>query len=380
MPIQPMSSQSKPAHAYADIPTPSFFGDTFSILQHRTSTLADDKRRAYAGSASTQGESIQFQESHSTYMGSLLPLEPLFPFRVPLGMSSHHDDSIFVLQKVASGRAVGYHHPEDTPGTSEWSKYRDIAQSHSSQFSAQHPRGRYDPTYDVRRNYGLYPTTNGTQTFVTDIYRGDSLTSKLSFPQLVACDPTNAPISQSVHSKKKGERSTIDISTLNTAFTSQSTHPDPQLRALLDIIPTTSFYLNQELEPRIDTPEAALILSKAGTPFLACNVRKDRSLLSLFVDSDENQCLFCFKAYPCPDRALGCVRKHLGHRPFSCGGELVGCTKCPATRLARFFTLRGVRDHINKQVNKDECPKCDSEPVRATNHATIAMHSSALEV
>ncbi|KAG8830633.1 hypothetical protein FRC17_004584 [Serendipita sp. 399] len=358
MPIQPMSSQSPPAHAYADIPMSSLFADIPSIVHHRTSTIADDNTRACAGSASTQGKSIQFQESLTTYMGFLLPLESPFPFRVPLGMSSHYDDSTFVPQKATGGGVVGYHNPGDTPGTSEWLNSRDITQSHSSQYSTQHPRGRHAPTYDVHRNHEPYPTTNGKQTFVTDIYRSGFLTSKLSFPQFMACDPANAPIPQSVHSKKKGERSKIDISTLTTAFTSQSTHPDPQLRALLDTIPTTSFYLKQELEPRMDTPEAALILSKAGAPFLACNVRKDQSLLFLFVDPDENQCLFCLKPYPCPDRALGCVRKHLGHRPFSCGGGLVGCTKCPTTRLARFFTLRGMRDHINKQVNKDECPKC----------------------
>jgi hypothetical protein len=50
--------------------------------------------------------------------------------------------------------------------------------------------------------------------------------------------------------------------------------------------------------------------------------------LNIFVDSVEKKCLLCGAPKTSMPRALGCVRSHLGLRPFTCPGPQKGCRKC----------------------------------------------------
>ncbi|KAG8834970.1 hypothetical protein FRC17_006066 [Serendipita sp. 399] len=135
-----------------------------------------------------------------------------------------------------------------------------------------------------------------------------------------------------IHRKKRGERNLVDESLLSTAFKEGSSYPDPQRRALFEMIPRLLFYQDQALEPTLDTAEARTILSAAGTPGLACDAPKRASIFALFLERESNRCLVCGKSHGTLERALGCVRMHLCHRPFACKGAGDGCNACAMSK------------------------------------------------
>ncbi|KAG9052180.1 hypothetical protein FS842_010362 [Serendipita sp. 407] len=182
---------------------------------------------------------------------------------------------------------------------------------------------------------------------------------------LLDVSPTSLPLAY-VHSKKKGERTAVDLSFLSHAFTEESSHPDAQKRALLVEFLRSGFYLNHEHEPRIGTVDAELIFYMAGVPLsLADDAPRNGSIFSPLVNIDTMTCLFCDKVHKSIERVIGCVRSHIGHRPFACGGDKDGCNSCTESRPARFFTGSHLRDHVSKKNNPDRCPLPDCKlPIR----------------
>ncbi|KAG8830632.1 hypothetical protein FRC17_004583 [Serendipita sp. 399] len=144
--------------------------------------------------------------------------------------------------------------------------------------------------------------------------------------------PATSPPVVRAFQRKKGERSTVDMPALSHAFTVESPYPDTQRRAMLEEILASPFYLNNEHEPQLGTPEADFVLIMAGACSLANEVPRKGSLYSLLVKSDTKTCLICNKPCGVMARALGCVRKHLGHRPFVCRGEIDLCKQCTNSR------------------------------------------------
>jgi hypothetical protein len=109
---------------------------------------------------------------------------------------------------------------------------------------------------------------------------------------------------------------------LDTLFTAQSDRPNEYLRQCLNRIRVASFYLQGEHEPTQNTPDGLAILQT--TPLSSS--RSDPSIYRIFLDG--TLCLMCGEEKKSVPRAVGCVRKHLDHRPFRCRGQLDGCENC----------------------------------------------------
>jgi hypothetical protein len=127
------------------------------------------------------------------------------------------------------------------------------------------------------------------------------------------------------------QRSRVDFSFLEAVFTDQSGHPNERLRSLLDRVLEASFIRDHQLEPTQDSIEGRLFMgddfidhesSSTHSPALS------GSIYCLFISGAKHMCLFCRKPRGGISRALGCVRGHLGHRPFHCQGISAGCTAC----------------------------------------------------
>ncbi|PVF93246.1 hypothetical protein CPB86DRAFT_715867, partial [Serendipita vermifera] len=81
-----------------------------------------------------------------------------------------------------------------------------------------------------------------------------------------------------------------------------------------------------------------------------------KSIYYLFVDETEHRCLFCGSIKTSFTRAVNCVRSHLGHRPFQCGGESMGCSRCNAmSGYSEFFAEVTLKDHLAAPSKRVEC-------------------------
>jgi hypothetical protein len=109
---------------------------------------------------------------------------------------------------------------------------------------------------------------------------------------------------------------------LSEAFAEGSCHPNVALRSLLDCILHSTFIANQEPEPTLTDEYSVYVL--AQIVILPQCPPVDFSLFTLFVDKSHHCCLMCNTHKSSLSRALGCVRSHLGHRPFWC----TGCQSC----------------------------------------------------
>jgi hypothetical protein len=113
---------------------------------------------------------------------------------------------------------------------------------------------------------------------------------------------------------------------LRNAFTDNSVYPDPFRRYCLDLVIDSLHLYENRIEPDQNSPEAIQILGPAA----AClpSTTAPGSILNVFVDSVEKRCLVCGATKTSMPRILGCVRSHLGLRPFTCPGLQKGCRKC----------------------------------------------------
>ena len=142
------------------------------------------------------------------------------------------------------------------------------------------------------------------------------------------------PTSEAVSGHKSGthaQRSRIDYPLLQTAFTEQSNHPDNRLRSLLDRVIEAPFIRDHQLEPTQDSIEGWLIMDDDLIDHGSSSTHSPApcgSIYRLFISGSEHMCLFCGSKRGGLSRALGCVRRHLDHRPFRCQGKLGGCNTC----------------------------------------------------
>jgi hypothetical protein len=182
------------------------------------------------------------------------------------------------------------------------------------------------------------------------------------------------PANQAHKQQQPGQRAKVNETLLRTAFTNQSKRPDPALRKLLDIVLESQFYYDETLEPMMGTYDAELIFAQvreiaphdprfAPKPINGVNgdpsasgsnmtsssyatmgvanglydvndgtgPQKDaQSIYNLF--QENNGCLICCnKQTDRNARALAHIRSDLGHRPYHCTKELMGCRKCSKT-------------------------------------------------
>jgi hypothetical protein len=100
---------------------------------------------------------------------------------------------------------------------------------------------------------------------------------------------------------------------------------------LLNLIKVSHFIRLDQLEPIINSKEGDSLLSSVynlpGCPPISKR-HDNRSIYSLLIDPLLKKCLICGKEKRSSVRAMSCVRGHLGHRPFTCGGEPTGCRIC----------------------------------------------------
>jgi hypothetical protein len=132
-------------------------------------------------------------------------------------------------------------------------------------------------------------------------------------------------------SRTQAQRARIDYTLLQTAFTEQSSHPDNRLRYLLDRVIGAPFIRDHQLEPTQDSIEGWLIMGDDFIdhgPSFTHSPAPYGSIYRLFISGDGYMCLFCGSKRDGLSRALGCVRRHLGHRPFQCQGRPGGCATC----------------------------------------------------
>ncbi|KAG8823728.1 hypothetical protein FRC19_003285 [Serendipita sp. 401] len=129
-----------------------------------------------------------------------------------------------------------------------------------------------------------------------------------------------------------------------------------RLRNLLELIPKSSFYLANECEPSIDSPEGQSLLAQAQDKGIPRKVKHPRkSIYHLFIEG--NMCRLCRTRKSATTHALACVRRHLNHKPYVCAGPSVGCRLCDHQKGHRRFTARSLLyDHLWSQKHRFICP------------------------
>lgn len=186
--------------------------------------------------------------------------------------------------------------------------------------------------YTIPSRHSLEPTTTsispGTPHPSQSQSSHFSSTSRLQSPR---APPVATPSSSTlVHrtSKSHVRRSKLDKKFLETAFTADSHYHDTYLRGCLDRILAASFHLDGEHEPRLNSPDGATILGTLSPACLFPNLKDSFSIYRILVHDKDFGCLMCGKKHTSVTRAVGCIRKHLDHRPFVCRGPDAGCQTC----------------------------------------------------
>jgi hypothetical protein len=113
----------------------------------------------------------------------------------------------------------------------------------------------------------------------------------------------------------------------------RSPFPNSALAHFLELIKASAFIEFNELEPSINSEAGqAQALLRAVSNHDGCPPIPDRdsnhSVYLLMVDRLTKKCLMCGKPKSSLQRAITCIRVHLNHRPFFCGGDSSGCLTC----------------------------------------------------
>lgn len=107
---------------------------------------------------------------------------------------------------------------------------------------------------------------------------------------------------------------------------------DRNRQCILEYIFDSSFYKDDVIEPKLGTPEANDILFYMNllqnVSFPSSCIKTGRSFYSLLTDPVSYKCLLCGSIKKSAQRAVDCVRAHIGHRPFRCTGWRSGCGIC----------------------------------------------------
>lgn len=107
---------------------------------------------------------------------------------------------------------------------------------------------------------------------------------------------------------------------------------DPGRQKLLEYILSTDWYREDDPEPKLGTREANEILCLMkmvhNVTFTSTCIKTGRSLFTLLTDPTLYKCFLCGLRKGSAQRAVECVRAHIGHRPFRCAGWRSGCSVC----------------------------------------------------
>lgn len=107
---------------------------------------------------------------------------------------------------------------------------------------------------------------------------------------------------------------------------------DSDRQKLLDHILAKNWYREHQAEPTFGTQEVDNILfylsAFYNVSFPEERMKIGRSLYTLFTDPTLYKCLMCNSTKKSAQRAVDCVRAHIGHRPFRCSGWRSECGIC----------------------------------------------------
>jgi hypothetical protein len=152
------------------------------------------------------------------------------------------------------------------------------------------------------------------------------------FPQAQLVPPPVPEDSYPRNTQKTGKKPNKARECIQVAFGRYSPFPNEALAKLLPLIVGSSFISAHQLEPTIDSEEGQALLSEI-VYFTDCPPRalqiSNLSIFTLMVDFSSRKCLICGSSKTSIDRAVGCIRSHLDHRPFVCGGGgSICCVRC----------------------------------------------------
>jgi hypothetical protein len=149
--------------------------------------------------------------------------------------------------------------------------------------------------------------------------------------------------------------------------------PNAALAKLCDVIIKSEFIRNHRLEPTIGSKEGRELLKQIedmpGHPPMASQ-DPDDSIYVLFVSDPSNKCLICGKTKNSPSM-LGCVRRHLDHRPFRCAGKSGGCKSCPENDV--YVVLSPLPNLTDYVCSLDASTSTDKKANQAICHFTVLM-------
>jgi hypothetical protein len=108
----------------------------------------------------------------------------------------------------------------------------------------------------------------------------------------------------------------------------------PEFKPLVDRIKASVFHSEHQLEPTIGSKEGIALLD--GITILDADMSRvcqhgktsGKSIYWLLVDHKTKVCRICGIRRGTEQRAIGCVRTDLGHRPFRCPGIDANCYRC----------------------------------------------------
>jgi hypothetical protein len=131
---------------------------------------------------------------------------------------------------------------------------------------------------------------------------------------------------------KPGQRVRVNHRYLRDLCESPSSPLDLNCRRLLASILVSDYYLSDSPEPEFGINERPDIIRRLeqeeGVTFPQHRTKRGTPLSALLTDPGQSKCLICGNQKTSAQRALECVRSHLGYRPFHCGGSSQGCKKC----------------------------------------------------
>ena len=115
------------------------------------------------------------------------------------------------------------------------------------------------------------------------------------------------------------------------AFGPGSIFPNNALAKLLSLLAGSLFVSTHQPEPTIDSADGQALLSQIACIPDCPSTASQKTHISIYVlllDIPKRKCLLCGSSKSSLDRAIGCVRSHLNHRPFVCGVQSACCTPC----------------------------------------------------
>ncbi|PVF93775.1 hypothetical protein CPB86DRAFT_88365 [Serendipita vermifera] len=128
------------------------------------------------------------------------------------------------------------------------------------------------------------------------------------------------------------QRVQIDYGHLHDLCHSPTSPLDLNCRKLLSYILNSEYYLSDGPEPEIGSDKASTILSRLeeteGVTFPQHWIKRGAPLSALLTDPKQRKCLICEGKKSTAQRAIECVRSHIGYRPYHCGGTNRNCPRC----------------------------------------------------